>query len=56
MGVGPLGVTSGFAEAIAEADAAMYDDKRARRDPTRTAPGPVVADQAPGTPYAPRGS
>jgi len=56
MGVGPLGVTSGFAEAIAEADAAMYDDKRARRDPTRPAPGPAVADEPPGTPYAPEGS
>lgn len=38
MGVAPVGVASGFAEAIAEADAAMYDDKRARR----ASPGPVA--------------
>ncbi len=38
-GVAPVGVVTGFTEAIAEADAAMYDDKRARRDPRRPAPG-----------------
>ena len=56
MGVGPVGVTSGFVEAIAEADAAMYEDKRARRDPARSAPRPVVVDEPSGTPYAPDGS
>ncbi|WP_373696086.1 sensor domain-containing diguanylate cyclase [Actinomycetospora aurantiaca] len=31
IGVAPVGVASGFSEAISEADAAMYDDKRARK-------------------------
>jgi diguanylate cyclase (GGDEF)-like protein len=56
MGVAPVGVASGFREAVAEADAAMYEDKRARRDPARRAPGPVVVDEPPGTSCAPEGS
>ena len=59
MGVAPVGVASGFAEAIAEADAAMYGDKRARRGPrgsgAASTSGSVVGDE-PGTPYAPEGS
>ena len=31
MGVAPFGVDTGFAVACAEADAAMYENKRARR-------------------------
>jgi diguanylate cyclase (GGDEF)-like protein len=56
MGVAPVGVASGFVEAIAAADAAMYEDKRARRDPARTAVGPVLPDEPAGTPYTPEGS
>jgi diguanylate cyclase (GGDEF)-like protein len=60
MGVAPVGVASGFAEAIAAADAAMYGDKRARRGPGRpvagSVAGAVVADGPPGTPYAPEES
>ncbi|WP_312030476.1 sensor domain-containing diguanylate cyclase [Actinomycetospora sp. TBRC 11914] len=55
-GVAPVGVASGFAEAIAVADAAMYEDKRARRTPGRDAGGPVVVDPPTTTPYAPEGS
>jgi diguanylate cyclase (GGDEF)-like protein len=54
-GVAPVGVASGFAEAIAEADAAMYEDKRARRGAHRSG-GTVVGDPPTGTPYAPEGS
>jgi diguanylate cyclase (GGDEF)-like protein len=43
MGVAPVGVASGFTEAIAEADAAMYVDKRARRGTAGRGPaGPVA--------------
>jgi diguanylate cyclase (GGDEF)-like protein len=31
MGVAPVGVATGFSEAVSEADAAMYSDKRARK-------------------------
>jgi diguanylate cyclase (GGDEF)-like protein len=55
-GVAPVGVVTGFAEAIAVADAAMYDDKRARRGPHRAGAGPVVVDPPRGTPCAPEGS
>ncbi|HEY2191216.1 MAG TPA: GGDEF domain-containing protein [Actinomycetospora sp.] len=52
-GVAPVGVVSGFAEAISVADAAMYDDKRARRDALRRPDGPVVVDPPVTTPYSP---
>ncbi len=55
-GVAHVGVTRGFADAVAEADAAMYEDKRARRAPGRTAPGPVVVEEPVGSPYAPEES
>ena len=55
-GAAPVGVVTGFAEAIAVADAAMYDDKRARRGPHRAGGGPVVVDPPRSTPYAPEGS
>jgi diguanylate cyclase (GGDEF)-like protein len=54
-GVAPVGVASGFAEAIATADAAMYEDKRSRRGAGRAGRGPVVVDPADGSPYAPEG-
>jgi diguanylate cyclase (GGDEF)-like protein len=60
IGVAPVGVASGFAEAIAAADAAMYGDKRARRHAGGSAAGSVagwvVDDRLPGTPYAPEES
>jgi hypothetical protein len=31
VGVAPVGVATGFSEAVSEADAAMYSDKRARK-------------------------
>jgi diguanylate cyclase (GGDEF)-like protein len=55
-GVAPVGVVTGFAEAIAVADAAMYDDKRARRGPHRAGGGPVVVDPPRSTPCAPEES
>ena len=55
-GVAHVGVMRGFADAVAEADAAMYEDKRARRAPGRTAPGPVVVEEPVGSPYAPEES
>jgi diguanylate cyclase (GGDEF)-like protein len=60
MGVAAVGVASGFSEAIAEADAAMYDDKRARRGPAGRGPAgsvaSMVADEPTGSPYTPDGS
>lgn len=43
-GVAPVGVVSGFSEAISVADAARYDDKRGRRDPRRRPDRPVGVD------------
>ncbi|WP_433803383.1 sensor domain-containing diguanylate cyclase [Actinomycetospora sp. CA-084318] len=36
IGVAPVGVATGFSEAVSEADAAMYSDKRARKAGTRS--------------------
>jgi diguanylate cyclase (GGDEF)-like protein len=51
-GVASVGLATGFAQAVAEADTAMYENKRLRRGPGRADPPPVVGEPV-STPYAP---